>query len=84
MFILRKITTQGVRMHFSLGKSFTIVTESDSLEEFKKSLSGNDPKETYAFISDENGKVLNLYRNQDNHILTENGSVYDNVSFGPH
>lgn len=86
MFILRKITSEGVRLNFYLGFSCTIVTELESPDQFKKSISHIESldKDIYGIVGYENGQILMLYKNQDNRIMTSDGKEYLNISYYPH
>ena len=83
MFILRKISGDGIQMNFSLGKHYVLTTR-DNAEEFKKlSLAfwdKEDPEETYGYISDQEGNLHALFNGQFNYIMTQSGATFANVS----
>lgn len=96
MFILRRISGQGVQMNFCLGNSYTIVTRDHNYEDFCRSFkhifdrnhvadlddtADSDTKNCYAFVSSEGGgNLYPLWSNQKNYIMTENGKTFCNLT----
>lgn len=88
MFTLRKITKSGVEMNIALGNEYTIITKERNPKEFKEYLNAHyyqdktEPEDIlYGIISDENGKVYELYKPQKSYIMCGNGKTFDNVSY---
>lgn len=83
MFVLRKITADGVEMNIAIGNNYTLVNPERCSEEFERTLKMQDKSirdKIYAFIFDESGKAKPLYKAQKAFIMTENGKTFDNVS----
>jgi hypothetical protein len=88
MFILRKISGKGIEMNFSLGSSYTLVIEERNPNEFKEYLDNSYKRigaiasdKLYGIISDENGRRIELFKNQKNFIMTSGGKTFDNISY---
>ncbi len=85
MFILRKISGQGVQMNFALGKSYTLITKERNPKEFEK-LAFPKGKSScietciYGFVSEEHGKLHQLSDKQKSYIMTGDGKTFANVS----
>lgn len=77
-------------MNHALGNSYTVVDETKSPERFKADLEAyfsgypkdadDTPKKVYAFVSNDNGGVQPLFRNQYNYIMGETGNTISNLS----
>lgn len=89
MYTLRRISSEGVEMNHYLGNDYTVVDWMRSLEAFKKDLDlyfaeypdrDEFKKTVYAFVSNENGGVQPLFKNQKNYIMGENGNTISNLS----
>jgi len=83
MFILRKVSGNGVEMNFSLGENYTHITKESNPEEFKQMVKSGgviDDPIIYGYIAYDGGKVLGLSSNQSNYIMTESGITFSNVS----
>ena len=84
MFVLRKISSDGVQLNFSLGESYTLVTEETNPKEFERSSLAfwkeAKPENTYGFVSDQQGRLFPLFKNQWNYIMTSNGKTFANVT----
>lgn len=84
MFILRKISGQGVEINITLGQSYTFIGKIENPQEFNRTLSEifkqSNEEITYAFVSNEDGKMIPLYSTQKNYIMTESGKTFKNVS----
>lgn len=81
MFALRKITKDGLEMNFSLGDSYTLVTKDRSLKEFEDKMKDHPfYDKAYAFICWKDG-VLPLYKEQQNYIVSGNGTTYSNLTY---
>ncbi len=92
-FILRRISGQGAEMTKVLGKSYTLVTIDKSptqfLEDFKRLfdreyISNSDDANVFALISNEGGTWIQpLYFNQQNYIMTSDGSTFSKLDYSP-
>lgn len=84
MFILRKITGQGVEMNITLGQSYTYIGKIENPQEFDRTLTEIFKRINediiYAFVSNESGEAIPLYSTQRNYIMTESGKTFKNVS----
>ena len=81
MFTLRKITQSGVEMNFDLGDTYILITKERSPEDFEQKMKDHPfYGDIYAFISYKD-KVLPLYKNQKNYIVSENGTTYSNLTY---
>lgn len=90
MFILRRISSDGVQINVVLGRRYTLVTKSANPKDFDRtfelmwkgeSKQSDIYKEIYAFVSDDNDGIHSLYINQDNYIMTGGGTTFDNILF---
>ncbi|MAX51532.1 MAG: hypothetical protein CMH22_06090 [Methylophaga sp.] len=94
MYTLRKITTDNLESNTSLGNSYNVIHREVSYDEFKlhyeahfnanhvADLDENATKFTkncLAFISTEEGKLIPIYKNQYNYIMTESGKTFDKI-----
>jgi len=83
MFILRKISGDGIQMNFDLGKSYTLLTEEQNPKDFKslkdKTVYSNDDC-IYGFVCEEGGKEHQLSSSQKSYIMTSDGKTFANVS----
>lgn len=86
MFILRKITGQGIQSNLCIGTNYVLLRKEDGkefndtmeLEEYFKSLIDD----IYAFITYNDGRdVLPLYKNQQNYIMLSDGKTFSNLTF---
>lgn len=84
MYTLRKITEGKLETNINIGNSYVVVTE-QSKEEYDRTnqLFENQYVDlAYAFISFADGKqVVPLFKNQGNFILTENGILFENLTY---
>ncbi|HAY3545127.1 TPA: hypothetical protein JRX92_003528 [Elizabethkingia anophelis] len=95
MFVLRRVTGDGVEMNKVLGEGYNYVCRERNYDEFCKMFekyfeknhvadldteSDNDTKNCYAFITSD-GHLQPLYKTQHNYIMTERGKTFDNVSY---
>lgn len=84
MFILRSITKRGNESNITLGSKYSLITEADNNEDFKaiQSLTAGQStnSEVYAYLEDENGSKIPLYKGQRNYIMTENGRTFSNLT----
>lgn len=83
MFVLRKITEEKLQSNTSLGESYTLIRKDDNPKEFKE-MSLNvwneaEPKNTFAFVLDVNGKPYGLFKNQFNYIMASNGQTFSYI-----
>jgi len=82
MFILRKITGDGLQMNFALGDDYNFVDKEANPKEFnsmKDFFKWDD--EVYAFVSYKDGaRTMPLYPKQKAFIMTESGKTFANVS----
>jgi hypothetical protein len=84
MFVLRKITGDGVQMNFSLGESYTLILKENNPEDFKRASlavwTEENPENTYGFVSKPDGQFIALFKKQFNYIMTSDGNTFANVS----
>lgn len=87
MYTLKRVSSAGAEMYFSLGNQFTIL-HNYSEEEFKERLEELFDEEEdfdtdiYAFVFGESGSAMYpLYKDQPGFILCENGSILLDLSF---
>jgi hypothetical protein len=96
MFILRKLTGDGVQFNFTLGSQYTYVDRFASPEDFRRTFkhyyqkdhvadmdpqSDDDTKRCYGFVSNENGDTIHpLHFNQSAYIMTEYGGTFSNLT----
>ena len=84
MFILRRITGDGVELNSEIGNSYTLITKEKNPEVFADF---DDPNpDTYGLIFCDYSKnglqvVLRLNVKQINLIMTGSGQVFENISF---
>jgi hypothetical protein len=81
MFVLRKISAEGIQLNFSLGSSYTLVRKDENPKEFERQL-GNcpHPENTYGIIHGENAQPHYLYANHHNFIMASDGKTFANVT----
>lgn len=95
MFILRRVSEEGVEMNQEIGSSYTFIHREYNPEEFRKTFelvysknhvsdgdesADDDTKKCYAFVC--NGDFVQpLYKNQSNYIMSSNGNTFSNVSY---
>lgn len=83
MFTLRKITSNGYEMNFSLGKHYGIEYREKNQEEFNKRFKDYieaHGDEIYGIICDEDSTFHCLFKKQQNYIMNSSGKTYANVS----
>lgn len=85
MFILRKITGDGVEMNFALGNSYVLTDHESSSKDFKKLIESDEyykseRENIYGFITEQSTDIHCLFKNQKNYIMYH-GNTVDNVSF---
>lgn len=83
MFILRKITQNGLEWNLCLGESYSVITEERNPVQFKETVGAVDysEPEVYGFVfNDDNGQPIPLYRKQKNYIMTDSGKTFSNIS----
>ena len=82
MFVLRRISGQGVQMNSVLGKSYTFIDDTVDPKEFERSMELFDDNrdKIYAFVGDEGGNIQPLFRGQGAYIMTGSGKTFSNVS----
>lgn len=80
MFILRKITAEGLEMNFSLGNGYNLIRRDanpGTFEVYKEGEQLVDPEKCFAIITADDGKiVLPLFKNQHNYIMTASGETF--------
>jgi hypothetical protein len=95
MFILRRISSEGIQMNQTIGESYTYIGRFENAEEFRRCFkkyferdhvadlddtSDDDTKQVYCFIS--NGSLHQpLYMRQQNYIMTDSGKTFSNLSW---
>lgn len=80
MFVLRRVSGNGVEMNHAIGSSYTLVHSEQNPEEFEATMNaGRYAPETFAFVSDERGKVIALYGGQTNYIMTDSGQTFARI-----
>lgn len=95
MYTFRKITDSNTQINISIGDSYSYVNREENYESFCKDFenyfqrnhvadlfetSDKDTKNVYAFISFQ-GKIMPLYKNDHNYIMTENGKTFSNLTY---
>ena len=87
MFVLRKITSDNREVNVNLGNSYTFTDSEKNNAQFIDMCNiyfgSIDMHEVncYAFITDEVGEFIPLYKTQKNYIMTNKGDTFANVSF---
>lgn len=87
MFILRRISGDGVEMNFALGDSYTLVHSERNPQEFKRTASeraeGGKPllmdSNTIAFVSNQNGMLYHIFKGQHSFIMTDTGATFARI-----
>lgn len=87
--ILQTTFTDGEQVNTDLGKEYSLIEKGicqDKFNEASKTYYGEDhvsfEKDTYAFIvSDSVRKIIPLYKDFHNAIITENGALFSNLTF---
>lgn len=83
MFILRKITGNGVEENFALGDSYSLILKDTNPNHFNEVLeiNGHDrfKGEIYGFIAYEL-RYLMLFTDDYNYIMTESGKTFKNIT----
>ena len=93
MFILRRISGEGIQMNQVIGDGYTFISRDCNHEEFEKTFelvfcrkhvadldetSDEDTKNCYAFVC--NGSLIQpLYKNQKNFIMTDGGRTFEKL-----
>lgn len=81
MFILRRIPKAGGQLNWLLGDSYGLTLKDKQPEQFEQMLESSKPcHDVYGFISYAGGKIIWLYPNQRNYIMTANGKTFANIS----
>lgn len=86
MFILRKITSQGIQSNLCIGTNYVLLRQEDG-KEFNDTMNSEEyfqrhEDDIYAFLTYNYGKdVLPLYRSQQNYIMLSDGKTFSNLSF---
>jgi hypothetical protein len=99
MFILRRISGDGVEMNFELGQTYTIVERFFAYESFEREferffnrphVADMDPtsdemtKKVYAFVGTDGGlNIYPLYLGQKAYIMTDSGKTFNNLTIKP-
>ena len=85
MFILRRVSGAGVEMNHDLGSdSYTLITKERNEEEFERSNKafygkGDPDEKVYGYVGNGDGKLIPLYSNQSNYIMTETGKTFSKL-----
>ncbi|MCL1658612.1 hypothetical protein M2T79_18555 [Elizabethkingia miricola] len=95
MFVLRRISGEGIEMNKVIGDGYTVIDRESTVEDFKKvfehyfekrqiadldSESDFDTKNCYAFVTNDSF-IQPLYKNQQNYIMSENGKTFSNLTY---
>lgn len=84
MFILRRITSQGLEANTCLGIEYVLVLKErndDEFREFTKLWNDDDLKEVYGIISFEDGaSIMPLYKKSAYYIMMSDGQTFTRVS----
>lgn len=90
MFILRRISGEGIEMNQTIGLDYTIVYRETNAEEFRRTFeqhfekphvadldatADHDTKNVFAFVC-LTSFWQPLYKNQQNYIMTESGKTF--------
>ena len=81
MFVLRKISKDGVCSNFALGKVYTYVNKKNNLDLYlitdKRVGFGSS---VYGFVDDQQGNSHILLVEEQAFIMSENGKTFENIS----
>lgn len=85
MYTLRRISSEGVEMNFSLGEQYVVVHQQTSPKEFQRDFeqfkNTYPDGEIYCFVWSEGGKEqYPLFVNQKAFIMTETGRTFSNLT----
>jgi hypothetical protein len=84
MFILRRITNEGVHKNTMLSKGYSLIIREYTPKDFEQMAKAHEDKNElkiiYGFVSVDDGRVIPLYVGQKNYIMTSNGNTFSNVS----
>lgn len=86
MFALREITEDHRVTNTVLGRKYSAITKTDSNNQFADSsgllfhVHPDELQNTYAFVSDEDGKLIPLFKDRWYYIVTGSGTTYENLS----
>ena len=85
MFILRRITSNGIESNTSLGEHYILITKERNPEEFKQSMKdiSHDEDDIFGFVSQESiGKIemIPLYKKSFYYIMASNGQTFANIT----
>ena len=89
MFILRKVQ-DGHQSNTIVGDSYNFVSKESNHEEFTRAFESwhgalipiEENSDTYAFLIYECGqKIMPLFRNDYNYIMTSDGKTFANITF---
>lgn len=84
MFILRRITSQGLELNTCLGLEYVLVLKEVNESEFRdrvKLWDEEDLKDLYGVVCFNGGaSIMPLYRKSSYYIMTEFGKTFSNIS----
>jgi len=83
MFVLRRITSEGMERNTILGESYLLFDAERNPEDFKKSLVKlkMDEQDVYGFISYNEGmKLVALYKRSTYFVMVGNGQTFANIT----
>ena len=83
MFILRKISGNGVEINISLGESYNLINKENHPEEFDRAVEEGlviSDSIIYGYIATNNGGIYPLSSKQQAYIMTESGKTFDNLT----
>lgn len=85
MFILRRITSQGLEANTSLGIEYVLVLKERNEEEFQertKMWNEDALIDVYGIVCFEDGaSIMPLYKKSSYYIMTGDGNTFSNISF---
>lgn len=84
MFILRRITSEGLQVNTCLGIEYVMVRKEEDCKEFMertKLWSEDDLKDIYGIVAfNDCSNLMPLYIGSKYYIMASNGETFDNVS----
>lgn len=86
MFILRKISGQGIQSNLCIGTNYVLIRQDDS-KEFNETMNFEEyfvslKDDIYAFVTYNDGKdILPLFKTQQNYIMLSDGKTFSNLTY---
>lgn len=81
MFILRKITANGLQMNTAIGSNYNVVFREENPHEFDRIISSGweDDSKIYGFVENFEHQIP-LYVNHQNYIMSDSGKTFSNLT----